>query len=111
MAAFRHRGIRVFVDTTQTAEFDIKGFQLGEEFLNTVSRMFEQVPMSPQDVTYGQLRSRVVGGYVFYFIVARDADAFVVTLFHVQVFKDETTTERMMKLLETLAKARGLLGI
>ncbi len=48
-SAIRHRGVKVVVDTTETAEFDIQGFQIPDVAIEVAAESLRQMPYSPSD--------------------------------------------------------------
>lgn len=108
---FRHRGVKVVVDTTDTAEFDIQGYQLPEAFLETVERQFIAVPFSDDDICEGSLRARTIDGYDFFFIVGRLDSEMVVTIGGVEVHTDETNLRKALKVAEKVGMLRGATGV
>lgn len=109
--AFRHRGIKVFVDTTDTAEFDIQGYQLTDDFLKTIAKNFTSVPFSKDDICEGNLRARIIDGYDFFFIFSRIDDKMVVTIGGVELHESETALRKALKIADRVGILRSATGI
>lgn len=58
----RYRGIRFVVDTTHTAELEIKGYQISDAALARAEEALIQVPVSASDTVAGDLRLRTIDG-------------------------------------------------
>ena len=108
---FRHRGIKVVVDTTDTAEFDIQGYQLTVEFLQAVERNFTSVPFSDNDICEGSLRARTIDDYDFFFIVGRLEGEMVVTIGGIQPHESEAALHKALKIAEKIVVLRGAAGV
>lgn len=110
-SAFRHRGLRVVVDTTEKAEFDIRGYQIGTAMMERIAGRLCAVVFSPEDRVVGDVRVRLLEGYDIIFFVARDRDVIVVTIGGVRVPDKAKPTEGILKSLGLAAILRGASGV
>jgi hypothetical protein len=108
---FRNRGIKVVVDTTMIAEFDIQDHKLTDEFLESVVRSLTIVPFSNDDIVQGALRARTIQKYDVFFIVGREKSQLVVTLGGLQPHQGETALRKTLKLAEKVGIVRGATGL
>ncbi len=108
---FRHRGVEVVIDTTDTAEFDIADLKLEDDLLESFVRSLKSVPFSKDDLTQGALRARTIQMYDLFFIVGREESEMVVTLGGIQHHESETALRTALKVAEKVGMLRGAAGV
>lgn len=102
---FRKRGLRVVVDTTETAEFDFASAQISAAQQEEIATNLKAVPVSQRDKLFGYVRIReILPGWQVAFIIAPDGDELVVLVIGLD------TVEGMETQLELLMRA-GLSGL
>lgn len=109
--AFRYKGIKTVVDTTDTAQFDIDSYQITEASQKAVEQNFSTVPFSKNDVSNGAVHARTIDGYDYFFIVGQQEDKLVVTIGGVQTHESEDALRKCMKLAEKVGLFRGVSGV
>ena len=108
---FRRRGMPVEVDTTEPAEFQIKGFQLSDDFLSKVIRDFKTIPFRRNDPSYGVARVRSVDGFDFLYVVGLQDGQLTVTIGDLWATEKSPLIEQVLKKADLLAIIRGASGL
>ena len=99
------------VDTTEKAEFDIKGYQIADATMETIASQLRDVSLSRRDRVVGDARVREIDGYDIVFIIGRQDDTMVITIGAV-IFPDpRNPTEELLQKLGSIAIFRGALGL
>ena len=79
-SAFRYRGLKVVVDTTEKAEFDIKGFQFSDVEMESIANQLRETAFTQNDRVVGDIRIRQIEIYDVAYIIGREGDTMVVTI-------------------------------
>lgn len=111
MSEFRFRGIEVVVDTTLPADFQIKGYQLSDVFMDRVARGFKAAPLRAGDKEFGPVMVRCVEGYDFLYVVGRQEGALVVTIGDVWPTEEMPKIEQILQKGALIAMLRGASGL
>lgn len=98
------------MDTTEQAEFDVAGYQIGDATMERIAARLKAVPLSSQDRVVGDIRVRLLEGYDVIFIVGRGLDRFVVTIGGVRPPDANDPTEKILQRLGIVAIFRGAWG-
>lgn len=106
----RHRGRRVFVDTTHSAEIEIKGYQVPDAQLALAADRLAAMPVGPDDLVAGDVRVREIDGYDYLYFIGVNDDAAVVTIGSV-VPHDSARSAEVLKKLGKVAIFRGSFGV
>ena len=109
-SAFRYRGLKVVVDTTEKAEFDIKGYQIPDATMEAIARQLRDVSFSRRDRVVGDARVREIDNYDIVFIIGREDDTMVITIGAMILPDPVNPTEELLKKLGPIAIFRGALG-
>jgi len=109
--SFRTRGIGVVADTTEAAEFYIRGYQVSDESLAAIVRSITQVMHSEYDRHVGNVIIREIEGYDVVYIAGRDGDQVVMTVGMVIPPDEDDPTETLLKRLGVMAIFRGATGV
>lgn len=99
------------VETTEKAEFDIKGYQIPDATMDRVAARLKESLFSPGDRIVGDLRIRELEGYDVVHFVGRDADGIVITIGHVRTPDPYNPTEQILEKLGMAAMFRGVTGL
>lgn len=110
-SAFRVRGIQIVVDTTEQAEFDVAGYQIGDAAMERIARRLKAMPFSSQDRVVGDIRVRLLEGYDVIYIVGRELDKLVVTIGGLRPPDPNDPTENILHRLGMVAMFRGATGV
>jgi len=110
-SAFRYRGLKVVVDTTEKAEFDIAGYQIPDAAMETIASQLRDVSFSLRDRVIGDARVRAIDGYDVVFIIGREDDTVVITIGAVLMPDPANPTEELLKKLGPIAIFRGASGV
>lgn len=110
-SAFRYRGLKVVVDTTEKAEFAIKGYQISDARMERIARRLRESAFSSADRIVGDIRVRELEGYEVVFIVGRDRDTLVITIGAVEVPNADNPIEEILQKLGPVAIFRGASGV
>lgn len=110
-SALRHRGVRVEVDTTEIAEWDIASIQIAEDVLERIARNLKTVTHSDRDRVVGDVRVREIEGYDIVFFLGMQDGVMVVTIGKVAIPDPDNATETLLKKLGPLAILRGATGL
>jgi len=110
-SAFRYRGLKVVVDTTEKAEFAIKGYQIGDARMERIARRLRVSAFLQDDRIVGDIRVRELEGYDVAFIVGRDRDTLVITIGAVEVPNPDNPIEELLQKLGSVAIFRGASGV
>lgn len=107
----RYRGVSVHVDTTEPAEFDIKGFQVPDSTLEKIALSLKSVTFSDEDHVFGALRVRYMHGMSVLFTVGRLEREVVITIAGMQPFDHTPSFEELIEKLAPIGAIRGILGV
>ena len=107
----RHRGIEVFVDTTEPAEFDIRGFQIPDSTVEKIAYALKTVSFSEDDRVFGSLRVRKILGVNVLFTVGRLDGEVIITIAGVQPIGQGPSFIDLLERLEPAATLRGVFGV
>ncbi|MEM6488813.1 MAG: hypothetical protein AAF677_11200 [Pseudomonadota bacterium] len=110
MSAFRHRGVRVVVDTTAEAEFDRQGYGVPDAVMERIADRLSAVTFSPEDRTVGAVRVRVIEGLDVIFLLTREGSKIVVTIGGVRPHQPGSATERLIRSVGLVGAVRSALG-
>ncbi len=110
-SAFRYRGLKVVIDTTEKAEFDIKGYQISDARLERIGRRLRESALFRADRIIGDIRIRRLEGYDVVFIVGRESDTLVITIGAVEVPDPNNPIEVILQKLGYIAIFRGASGL
>ncbi len=110
-SVFRYRGLKVVVDTTEKAEFDIKGYQISDARMERIGARLRESALSRQDRIVGDIRVREMEGYDVVFIVGREGDTLVITIGAVEVSDPDNPIEKILQKLGPVAIFRGATGL
>ena len=108
---FRHRGVRIVVDTTETAELDIALHSVSEAMLSSIHRSLSTLVVSEKDRSVGPVRIREIAGYDVVFLTAREAGNIVVTIGAIQPPSEDEPLEEVLKKIGIVAMFRGATGV
>ncbi|MEM1130779.1 MAG: hypothetical protein AAGH83_09685 [Pseudomonadota bacterium] len=108
---FRHRGLKVAVDTTEMAEFDIRELTLSDALVENIGRRLRDMAFSKQDRVVGDVRVREMFGYDVAFIVGRQNGTVVITIGAVEVPSPTDPMEVVLARLDLVAMFRGVTGL
>jgi hypothetical protein len=107
---FRHRGVQILVDTTETAELDIELYGISPETANAIARTLRALPQSAADRSVGNFLIREVLGFDVVFIVGRAGRDVVITIGRIRPPDTQEPTELLLKYLNIAAIFRGATG-
>ncbi|MDU8910586.1 hypothetical protein [Aestuariicoccus sp. MJ-SS9] len=107
----RNRGVRVFVDTTETAELDIALFRVPPDIVEAIARNLSDLPVSPRDRHAGNVRIRELSGFDVAFVLTRDNASLVVTIAVLRPPDPDDPLEENLKRLGLLDMIRGASGM
>ncbi|THF93264.1 MAG: hypothetical protein E8G75_03955 [Sulfitobacter sp. SK025] len=102
--------MKVVVDTTEVAEFDIKGYQINDADLETIAKELRDNALSESNRTVGDIKVREMKGYDVAFIVGRDDDRIIITIGGLELPDREMPMEKVIKGLGYIATVRGAFG-
>ena len=100
---FRFRGVRVVVDTVQTAEFDIKLYEVPDATVERVVHSLTDAVHLSSDRAVGPLLIREVDGFDVVFILGREEADIVVTIGRIMRADPENPTEVILRNLNIVA--------
>lgn len=109
--AFRHRGLRVVVDTTEKAEFSIRGYQISDAMMERVARQLRESVFLGTARSFGDLWIREIEGYDFVYLIGREQDKLVFTIGAVEPVDPENPIDAILDKLGPLALLRGATGL
>lgn len=101
----------IVADTTNSAEFDIRGLQISDGALDSAVRNLKETLFSPRDRVVGDARVRELDGFDYVFFIARDQINIVVTVAGVRVPDPSNPTEEILKKVGLTAMFRGATGL
>jgi hypothetical protein len=110
-SVIRDRGLKVVVDTTEVAEWDLAGYRLPDSAVERIASRLAAVPHSPEDRVVGDVRVRELEGMDVIFTISREPGLIVVTIGGVRPPDPETPTEGILKALGHIATFRGAIGL
>jgi hypothetical protein len=110
-SAFRYRGLKVVIDTTEKAEFDAKGLRLGDRTMERIGRELLETSFSPRDRVVGDVRVREIEGYDVAFVNGREDSRLVITIGRIERPDPDNPLEEVLKKLGPLAIFRGASGV
>lgn len=105
------RGLRVEVETTQPAEFDIKLYDVSDDLVDRIAYGLCRLPLSSEDEHLGPANLRKFDNFDVLYIVSRVPEGPLVTVVRVWPTPER---ERMLELLEgvnLVAMFRGATGL
>jgi len=111
VSEFIRRGVKVVAETTEKAEFDIRGYQITDAAMDQIAARLKEVLFSSEDRCVGDLRIRELEGYDVVHFVGRDGDRIVVTIAQLRVPDPDNPTERILEKLGRAAIFRGATGL
>ncbi len=107
---FRHRGVRVVVDTVETAEFDMQIYDIAPEIVDTIGRALVSLPQSTEDRAVGNFLIREIAGFDVVFIIGREDTTVVITIGRIRPPDPANPTELLLKSAGIAAIFRGATG-
>jgi hypothetical protein len=110
-SAFRYRGLKVVIDTTEKAEFDAEGLRLGDGTMERIGRELLETSFSPRDRVVGDVRVREIEGYDVAFVNGREDSRLVITIGRIERPDPDNPLEEVLKKLGPLAIFRGASGV
>lgn len=108
---FRHRGVHVVVDTTQTADFDIQLYEVPDATVARIVRSLTDAVHVSSDRAVGALLIREMDGFDVVFLVGREEADIVVTIGRIMPVDPENPTEVILRNLNIIAILRGSTGL
>ena len=108
---FRFRGVRVVVDTVETAEHDIALYAVPEDTVALIGQSLAALPQSKEDRAVGSFLIREIAGFDVVFIVGREGADIVVTIGRIRPPDPAKPTEVILRNLNLAAIFRGATGL
>lgn len=106
---FKKKKTQVYL--TETAEWDIEGFNIPETLVDKIVNNLETVPISDRDAIGGTVRYRLIGKYEIVFQLTSSPTELMVDVCGIRPPKIQTVPEKFKETLEDLALLRGVTGI
>ena len=107
----RFRGLKVRVDTTEVAEWDISGFSVTDEMLDRISNRLAAETHSGEDRVVGDVRVRLLEGMDVIFSLSREHALIVATICGMRPPDPEKPTEQIIYAMQQGGSLRSFLGI
>ena len=108
---FRFRGVRVVVDTVETAEFDIRLYDVPDATVERIGRSLAKAVQLAGDRAIGNFMIREIDGYDVVFIVGREGQDIVATIGRIRPADPQNPTEEVLRNLSIVAIFRSATGI
>lgn len=110
-AQFRYRGVKVVLDTAESAELDVLFHQIPEDVLDRIGTSLGRLPQASSDRAVGNFLIREIAGLDVVWMIGREGLDAVITIYRIRPPDPANPTEALLQNLNLAAIFRGATGI